>query len=251
SHGFTVFPSSSHEMVEPAGPRSTYRPAGVRRCRSGPRRHDYRVTSFARNGDHLSKGASMASVVRTATAADEDRAIDAVVLAFSADPAARWTWPDPQEYLSHFPTFVRAFGGRAFQHKTAYCVDGYAGTALWLPPDVHPDEDALVSLLERTAPERIQQEVSGVFEQMERYHPREPHWYLPLIGVDPSQQGKGHGSALMRHALVPCNRDRVLAYLESTNPRNIPLYERHGFELLGTIQVSTSPPIFPMLRRPR
>jgi ribosomal protein S18 acetylase RimI-like enzyme len=193
----------------------------------------------------------MDSLVRTATAADEDPAIDAVVLAFSADPAARWTWPDPQQYLSHFPTFVRAFGGRAFAHKTAYCVDGYAGTALWLPPDVHPDEDALVSLVQRTAPERIQQEVSGVFEQMDRYHPREPHWYLPLIGVDPSQQGKGYGSALMRHTLVSCDRDHALAYLESTNPRNIPLYERHGFELLGTIQVGTSPPLFPMLRRPR
>jgi hypothetical protein len=71
----------------------------------------------------------MDSLVRTAKAADEDPAIDAVVLAFSADPAARWTWPDPQQYLSHFPTFVRAFGGRAFAHKTAYCVDGYAGTA--------------------------------------------------------------------------------------------------------------------------
>jgi ribosomal protein S18 acetylase RimI-like enzyme len=86
---------------------------------------------------------------------------------------------------------------------------------------------------------------------MGRYHPREPHWFLPFIGVDPVQQGKGHASALMRHALVSCDRDRTLAYLESSNPKNIPLYERHGFELLGTIQVGGSPPIFPMLRKPR
>ena len=45
------------------------------------------------------------------TAYDEVRAIDVVVLAFSADPAARWTWPDPQQYLTHFPRFVKAFGG--------------------------------------------------------------------------------------------------------------------------------------------
>jgi hypothetical protein len=38
---------------------------------------------------------------------------------------------------------------------------------------------------------------------------------------------------------------------ESTNPRNVPLYERHGFERLGTIQSGSSPPLFPMLRRPR
>ena len=59
------------------------------------------------------------------------------------------------------------------------------------------------------------------------------------------------GAALMAHALVPCDRDQKLAYLDSTNPKNIPLYERHGFELLGTIQVGSSPPVFPMLRKPR
>jgi len=74
---------------------------------------------------------------------------------------------------------------------------------------------------------------------------------LPLIGVDLPQQGKGYGSALLQHALLPCERDTKLAYLESTNPKHIPLYERHGFEVLGTIQVGASPPIFPMLRKPR
>jgi ribosomal protein S18 acetylase RimI-like enzyme len=189
--------------------------------------------------------------VKTTTAPDEDPAIAAVVLAFSADPAARWAYPDPQQYLRHFPSFVRAFGGKAFAHGSAYYVDGYAGAALWLPPGVHPDEDALSALLQRTVSEKVQQDVFGVFEQMGRYHPSERHWYLPLIGVDPPQQGRGYGSALMGHALSPCDRDHMPAYLESSNPKNIPLYERHGFELLGTIQVGTSPPIFPMLRKPR
>jgi hypothetical protein len=43
----------------------------------------------------------------------------------------------------------------------------------------------------------------------------------------------------------------VLAYLESSNLRNVPLYERHGFKVLGTIQAGGSPPITPMLRKPR
>ena len=190
-------------------------------------------------------------IIKTATASDEAPAIAVVVLAFSADPAARWTWPDPNQYLMHFPSFVRAFGGKAFAHGSAYYVDGYAGAALWLPPEVRPDEDALITLLQRTVSAQVQKDVFAVFEQMGRYHPREPHWYLPLIGVDPPQQGKGHGAALLQHALIPCDRDHTLAYLESTNPKNIPLYERHGFELLDTIQVGASPPIFPMLRTPR
>lgn len=190
-------------------------------------------------------------VARIATESDGAPAIDVVVLAFSSDPAARWTWPHPQEYLRHFPGFVRAFGGNAFSHRSAYYIDGYAGAALWLPPGVHPDEEALMTIMQRTVAERVQKDASALMEQMGRYHPSEPHWYLPLIGVDPCQQGKGYGAALMQPALALCDRDRKLAYLESSNPRNIPLYERHGFEVLGTIQVGSSPPIRPMLRKPR
>jgi ribosomal protein S18 acetylase RimI-like enzyme len=190
-------------------------------------------------------------IVKTALLSEEAPTVAAVVLAFGADPAARWTWPDPNQYLTHFPGFVRVLGGKAFAHESAHYVDGFAGAALWLPPGVHPDEDALSSLLQRTSCAQAQKDAALLFEQMERYHPREPHWYLPFIGVDPICQGKGYGAALMQHALVPCDRDSALAYLESSNPKNIPLYERHGFELLGTIQVGTSPPIFPMLRTPR
>ena len=189
--------------------------------------------------------------VKTATASAEAPAIDVVVLAFSADPAARWTWPDPQQYLTHFPRFVKAFGGKAFTYGSAYYIDGYAGAALWLPPEVQPDEDVLLTLVQSTASEQSKKHVLGVLEEMGRYHPSEPHWYLPLMGVDPFHQGRGLGSALMQHALIPCDRDNKVAYLESTNPKNIPLYERHGFELLGTIQVGTSPAIFPMLRKPK
>ena len=190
-------------------------------------------------------------IIKTATAPDEAAAIAVVVLAFGGDPAARWTWPDPDQYLEHFPGFVKIFGGNAFAHESAYYVDGFAGAALWLPPGVRPDEDALIALLQSTGSAQFRNDGVAVFEQMGRYHPQEPHWYLPFIGVDPSRQGKGYGAALMQHALVPCDRDHTLAYLESSNPKNIPLYERHGFELLGTIQVGTSPPIFPMLRTPR
>jgi ribosomal protein S18 acetylase RimI-like enzyme len=91
----------------------------------------------------------------------------------------------------------------------------------------------------------------AIFEQMAKYHPNEPHWYLPLVGVDPAQQGRGHGDALMRYALERFDREKMAAYLESTNPRNISLYRRHGFEELGTIQVGSSPTLVPMLRRPR
>jgi ribosomal protein S18 acetylase RimI-like enzyme len=189
--------------------------------------------------------------IQSATTADEAAVIAVITLAFSTDPMSRWTWPNPHQYFTHFPSLIQAFGGRAFVHGSAYYVEGYAGAALWLPPGVSPDEDALVSLIQNTVGDRERADVFAVVEQMGSYHPHEPHWYLPLIGVEAIHQGHGYGAALMEHALIPCDRDQTLAYLESTNPRNISLYQRYGFEVLGTIQVGTSPPIFPMLRKPR
>ena len=186
-----------------------------------------------------------------ASASDEESTIDVLVRAFSADPVAQWIWPDSQQYQMYFPSFVRAFGGKAFTHGNAYYVDGYAAAALWLPPDVLPDEDVLSSIFQRSVSERLQKDIIAVFDQMARYHPSEPHWHLPLMGVDPLKQSKGFGSALMQHALAQCDRESKLAYLESSSPRSVPFYKRHGFEVLGTIQRKGSPPLFPMLRRPR
>jgi ribosomal protein S18 acetylase RimI-like enzyme len=189
--------------------------------------------------------------VRNVTPADEARAIDTIVLAFGADPMARWTWPDAHQYLSSFPRLIRAFGGGAFAHNSAHCTDNYAGVALWLPPGVHPDEDALGEIVEQTVSAAIREDSAAVFEQMAKHHPADPHWYLPLIGVDPAHQAHGCGEALMRYALQQCDREHLPAYLESTNPKNKSLYRRHGFEELGTIQAGSSPSLVPMLRRAR
>jgi ribosomal protein S18 acetylase RimI-like enzyme len=189
--------------------------------------------------------------IKTVTQSNADQAVANIVLAFSADPIARWFYPDPHQYLLHLPSFVRAFAGKGLEHNSAYYLDGYLGAAFWLPPNVHPDENALAALLQRTIPEENQQEIFAFVEQMDNSHPSEPHWYLPMIGVDPAQQSQGYGSALLKHALKRCDGEGKLAYLEASSPKSIPLYQRHGFEGVGTIQVGSSPPLFPMLRKPR
>jgi GNAT superfamily N-acetyltransferase len=194
---------------------------------------------------------TLAPAIKTASEADRRRVIATLIAAFAADPAARWMYPDERQYRSHFPGFVQALGGRAFAARTAHFSDGFAGAVLWLPPGVGPDEDALMRHVEETATGINQSALMDVLEEMGGYHPEEPHWYLPLIGVEPAMQSRGLGAALLRHGLRACDRDRLPAYLESSNPRNVPLYQRHGFELLGTIQKGSSPPILPMLRRPR
>ncbi|RZO64198.1 MAG: N-acetyltransferase [Sandaracinaceae bacterium] len=189
--------------------------------------------------------------IEATQAGDQDQTVGAIVMAFGSDPVARWAFPRPQQFLASFPAFVRAFGGAAFEHGTAHHVEGFSGAALWLPPGAQPDEQALVSLVEGSVdPERVPR-FFALLEQMDHFHPTDPHWYLPLIGVDPVEQGRGHGSALLSHALQRVDQDHQPAYLESTNPANIPLYERHGFELTGTIEVAGVPPMFPMIRPAR
>jgi GNAT superfamily N-acetyltransferase len=187
------------------------------------------------------------SIVTAVAPADVERTIAVLVLAFIADPVVRWTYPDPEQYLALFPAFVRAFGGGAFAQGTARHVKGHAGAALWLPPGIEPDHAAI----EASLPAGREAEIAAVFEAMAFYHPHEAHWYLPLIGVDPAHHRKGCGATLLQDALGQCDQDHVAAYLESTNPANITLYRRHGFEVLGTIQMGSSPPLFPMLRTAR
>jgi ribosomal protein S18 acetylase RimI-like enzyme len=189
--------------------------------------------------------------IRSATASEKDRAISTVVTAFSSDPIARWVLPDSQRYLTYFPKFVPLMSGGAFEAGSAYCTDDFSAASLWLPPGVHPDQEAMGALAESAVPAADQEKVFSFLEQMGAYHPTESHWYLPFIAVDPMHQGRGLGSALLIHALQTCDREQLPAYLEATSPDSRRLYERHGFEALGEIQSADSPPLFPMLRKPR
>ena len=192
-----------------------------------------------------------ATALRTGLATDESRAINTIVLAFSTDPVARWIWPDPHKYFNVMPAFTRAFAGGAFGHRSALRSEDYTGVALWLPPGGHPDEAAVGEIIEETVSPAVREDLYSVLEQMAASHPPEAHWYLPMIGVDPAHQGHGHGSALLAHALELCDREHLPAYLESSNPRNISLYRRHGFEVVRTIGIGTSPPVVPMVRPAR
>ena len=180
-----------------------------------------------------------------------DAATSVITLAFSTDPVARWTYPDPDQYLQFFPQFIRAFAGKSFEQGTAYLAPDFAGAALWLGPGVEPNEDALLGLIWESTSSDVQKDLFPMFEQMAGFHPDSPHWYLPMIGVEPSRQGSGVGSALLQHSLANCDADGLPAYLESSSPKNIPLYERFGFEQIGVIRSGDAPPMFPMLRKPQ
>ena len=189
--------------------------------------------------------------IKTATSSDQAAVFDALTLAFSADPVMRWLFPHPSKYLEHFPELMRHFSANSFSNASAHYVDGFAGAALWLPPNVTFNADAVGELMLRTVDEKQHADLFTIFNQMPEYHPHEPHWYLAAIGIDPSRQNQGQGAALIQHALRTCDRNHESAYLESSNPRNISFYRKHGFEVLATLQAGDSPPLTPLYRSAR
>jgi GNAT superfamily N-acetyltransferase len=180
-----------------------------------------------------------------------DHAIAALVLAFGADPVARWMYDDPHQYLLHIPRLFRALGTNSFEAGAAHRTNDGIGVALWLPPGVSGDDRSLEAVIAESVAWEKQGDVGAALERTEHYRPTEPHWYLSLIGVEPLHRNKGYGAALLQHGLRQCDREHRPAYLWSSNELNTSFYEKHGFKILGTIQVGSSPSIFPMLRHAR
>jgi GNAT superfamily N-acetyltransferase len=129
-----------------------------------------------------------------------------------------------------FPRFARVFAGKAFALGAAQRVEGFHGTALWLAPGIQPDDGALVPFIQETVAADRRAEVIALFAKIRARHLAGPHWYLPLIGIDPRHQGRGLGSILLQKMLTTIDGSGTPVCLEATNPRNIPFYERHGFQ---------------------
>ena len=94
--------------------------------------------------------------------------------------------------------------------------------------------------------------VLGALDRMEERHPRDrSHWYLFILGTEPAAQERGLGSARLDHMIGRVDADRMAAYLESSNKRNLALYGRHGFEITSEVAIPGGRRIWPTWREPR
>lgn len=171
-----------------------------------------------------------------------------LVAAFEADGAVRMLYPADRDYAEHFPGFLAALGGRAFEAGVVDRDLAGLGAALWFPPGVEPDGEAIMAHLEATIPAERLAELAAGMELQGGMHPHEPHWYLPWIGVRPEAQGAGLGGHLLRRGLARADADGLPAYLEATSRRNAALYARHGFRATGVVVSPGYPEIIPMWR---
>lgn len=190
-------------------------------------------------------------------AGDADREVLAQVLAaaFARDPVMNWIIPRPGLYRDFFRVLIAdIFAPRGIMHLE----EKHRGAALWLPPgeifSVTPSlklAGLVIRLLMYRGPRtllRIPQQGS----LFDRHRPRSPHFHLLFVGCPPASQGQGTGSALLKRGTRICDRQGMPAYLESSNHLNVPLYQRHGFEVIAEDSLPRGgPDVWFMWREPQ
>jgi ribosomal protein S18 acetylase RimI-like enzyme len=74
--------------------------------------------------------------------------------------------------------------------------------------------------------------------------------HLMYIAANPTLKGKGRGSALLRRGLARADNLGVRCYLENTNEKNLPFYEKYGFRLVEEFMVDggNGPTLYLMIR---
>jgi ribosomal protein S18 acetylase RimI-like enzyme len=178
--------------------------------------------------------------------------------AFRDDPLM--TWLVPREGWRHraVPDYFLAVARHVYlPRQEVYLAEGASGAALWLPPGAPPGRlpalraAGLLWRLFRASGLTGLRRARAVSLAMQANHPAQPHFYLHAVGVRRGQQGRGVGSALIRQVTERCDRDGALAYLENTNERNLPLYERNGFRVVREWRAPGGPTLWFMERAAR
>ncbi len=198
------------------------------------------------------------ALIRVAEARDVPKLVETLSQAFDGDPVLSWVMRDDDkrpEALRRLFTYIL---NESIPHGEVTATEELDACAIWVPPGVWAEPPGpLASLL--TLPETLRwtglrrlRRFSDMDAAEYAKRPREPHFYLAVLGVHPSRQGMGLGSALLGHTLSRLDEAGMPAYLENSNPDNTPLYERHGFRMFDEISLRGGGPTeWCMWREPR
>ena len=199
-----------------------------------------------------------APTIRRGTAADVDLVADIMTDSFANDPVIAYLLPPdlfPDRDRRH--RLMRQADIR-WQYLAAGEIlisDDDLGALLWKPPGTRKprrwqEARAGLAFVRAVGPRRVVGLLRDL-ESSEKMHPKWPHGYIGEIGVRREAQGKGVGSALLKHALAVCDAKSAGAYLESSNVLNLPLYRRFGFEVVQEMRVGKDgPTLWLMWRQP-
>ena len=192
--------------------------------------------------------------VRKATTADVGTLRGVLARAFHDDPVFACIFPDAELRRARMPLMFETWMERIhLPHGECYATDDLSGAALWSPPGTWRikvlDQLLLAPRVIKVFGRRALVAIK-ILDGMQAKHPAEPHYYLAVVGTDPSRQGQGIGTQLMAPTLARLDRERMPAYLESSNEKNLPFYRRHGFEQVDVYDTPLGPRIWLMWRKP-
>jgi GNAT superfamily N-acetyltransferase len=196
----------------------------------------------------------MSTAVRPLEPTGVDALAVTLAKAFADDPVFEFLVPgiEPAARVPLITPFFRIDIRQRMRHPGVFTTDGHEGGALWAPPNTWRVgvRDGMVQgwPLIRASRGRSLLRILGMFE-IEKAHPKEPHWYLAVLGTDPAHQGKGIGASLLGPMLERCDREGIPAYLESSKLGNVPYYERFGFKVTGEVNVPRGGPTLPLMWR--
>lgn len=190
---------------------------------------------------------------RAATHADVGPMTEALVRAFAREPFHQWMVPDAEAWVAKAPKYFRSYIKMILRDGHADTVDGGHGSALWLSPD-KPGGGFLSRfqvpfVLWRLAGQRFS-DVWSVIPLINRHRPQDPHWYLDILGVDPSHGRAGMGTALLTYGLQRCDHSGKAVFLDTLSPESTGFYEKHGFEVTANFTLPSGLPIWTMVRPP-
>ncbi len=188
--------------------------------------------------------------VDSASLADSPHIVEVIASAFLNDPTWSWAFPDPAGRRCYWQLCVDS----ALRHPWVFRTPGFETVSVWIPPgeaEFSAEAEArLPALLDELVPSRA----SEVMELLNRFgvaHPRtEPHYYLSLLAVSDEHRGRGLGIALLQENLARIDRERMPAYLESSNPANDDRYQRLGFVPVSSFRAPGDGPVVTGMWRP-
>ncbi len=188
--------------------------------------------------------------VRLANDADAPEVGRVFAAGFREDPVMCWVFSEPDRTRKITNLFTFLAHESLVPLGATWVLPGSA--AGWQPPgerEPSPERAERFEAAMALATEADGERLSHFGAEAEARRPAEPHWHLSVLASDDEARGKGQGARLLVESLRRIDADGLPAHLESTNTRNVPLYLRHGFEVVEEVRLPDGP-IFTVMVRP-
>ncbi|GAA4564195.1 GNAT family N-acetyltransferase [Micromonospora coerulea] len=183
----------------------------------------------------------------------ETRAVaERIAGAFHVLAVTRWLVPDEAKREALLADNFEILVEHAMRHGIVHGTPDLAAVAVWLPQTGEPapppaDYDARLAAACGEWTPRFQH----LDELFEAHHPHGDHHHLVFLAVAPQWQGRGLGSALLRHHHAVLDAEGLPGYLEASSERSRELYGRHGYRAAEPFRLPDGAAFHPMWREPR